>query len=924
MATPSKDIFIAYSENEREVALKFREVLVAQFGDEVWMRDFDLDAGDLIFDVLNEAVTNAKWLIILISREAVKSQWLRYEANYGTLRSLQQDDDFKIIVVRLEDCSYPKHLEIAFDNLYIVDLSNEDDVIDGFIDITEYIKKTQNISSQQVIYEGRGADSDKLSLISKRNKFIFIVGWRGIGKTTFVENSIKSLLKKTSISVSLTSGHSHDLLSRQIIQKLRIQQPIHQGNISDSEFIGIAVDALKTHSNRFFLFLDDVQNGLDNSNRLLPYLADFLIACQDADLKTHVILATTRNPDFPEDVTKSTDMYRLGVLNNEYTEEIIYQWLENSENLRALHLSAEMPQLLKVIGGHPLAAKRMALYLRNKTPEQLLVIARRERFQLGFAEYILRSTQNELSDIHRLILQILAIIREPVTQTDIMQIKALSVNYSLEEIHEARWELLDWFLIEQTGELMSLHGFLRTYFRNQLRNKDQLRHEIALDYGDYAYKKALDLDAELTEKINIIGEQTKIDLSNAIFRYAIAADRLLRVVGKDELADKLPIRVKGVLRGMVYYFYQELEDYSKALNYAEKWLEINPNDSDIRLYQIRCYRKLGSNENLNEARRIIARMEQEDHRLQFKVRLVREKALIAQREGDYELSKSYFREAIKIDSRTVPYSDVYVGLARLLIREADNLPDWSIEKQEIADESIELLEVAKREPDNFYRFHLDIYVEALIEAGQEGKAFPLLLEALDYRPDDGKLNFRMAEIRRERKEFEEALHYVEIAQKQGFAASILTHANIFYDQAVLQMEKGKRNDAIELLNKALEKVSIYKRQYSDRESSNFGIEVADTIQSKIYRLKGDLDAALQAIKPYLKSSDPYTIYEQSLLYSLKSDKAAAQSRYADALAHIRDAIEHISRYKYKLPPQLKDLLDTASDKEVQFKSILGI
>lgn len=182
----------------------------------------------------------------------------------------------------------------------------------------------------------------------------------------------------------------------------------------------------------------------------------------------------------------------------------------------------------------------------------------------------------------------------------------------------------------------------------------------------------------------------------------------------------------------------------------------------------------------------------------------------------------------------------------------------------------------------------------------------------------------MAEIQRERQNFEEAFYFVEIAQKQGYAASILTHANIYYDQAVLLNEKGKRKEAFELLDKALEKISLYKNQYGDREYADYGVEVADTIQCKIYRMKGDLDKALEVIKPYRDTSDPYTVYEQSLLYMLKSDKAVAQSRYADALAYIRDAIEHISNYKFKLPPQLEELLSTASDKEAQYKGILGI
>ncbi len=925
MTTWSKDVFISYAKRDRETANRLREILREQFGDAVWMRDFDLDSGDLVYNVLSEAVSEARWLIILLSAKSVKSQWLQYEANYATIRALQDDENFRIILIRLEECEYPKHLEIAFSKLYTVDLTLKNDPLDAFIDVADYLEKAENLPSEKLVYEGRGADTDRISLIARRNKIIFIIGWRGIGKTVFVANSIKPLFKKRPLVVNLTIGHFHDLLARQIIQQARLTlQPRNHGRLSDLEFLNLAIDALKVHAGRFFLLLDNAQNGLDNSNRLLPYLSDFLTAFQSANLDTHVLLATTRSPDYPEEISKTTEVYRLGVIADEYIEDIICQWLESCDKLNQIMGTQEMKQLVRVVGGHPLAAKRMSSYLRFKSADQLLTAVRRERFQLGFAEYVLRATQSDLSELHRLILQILAMIREPITQTDMMQVTVLSNKYSLDLIHQARWELSDWFLIEQTGELMFLHGFLLTYFGNQLRKEENLQKDIASEFGLYAHKKTLELDKYLDENFVSLDEQAKIDLSNEVFRYAVAADRLLRIVGLDELADGLPIRTKGVLRGLVYYFYQDVGDYRKALEYTEKWLDVNPDDPDIKLYRIRCYRKLGgTKENLDKARELIAEMEKEVSSLQFAIRLLRERALIAQQEGDTELAKSYFRQAIKMDSRVKPYSEIYAGLARIRIKEADNLPEFTLEKQEIADESVELLEVAKLEPDNFYRFHLDAYVEALIQAGEDDKAYPLLTEALEYRPEDEKLNFRMAEVLRKRKAFDEAIQYAEVAQKQGYAPSILTHANIFFDKAVQLNEQGKRQKSLELLQKATKKISIYKQQYGNKVSE-YNMEVADTIQCKIHRMRSELDEALSLIYVYRNSNDPYTVYEHALLYVLRSDRSSTQQKYADALSDIRDAIDRIRAYRYKLPVQLEELLALALDKQSNLERIFSI
>ncbi len=620
----------------------------------------------------------------------------------------------------------------------------------------------------------------------------------------------------------------------------------------------------------------------------------------------------------------STDIYKLGVLEDEFIEEIIYQWLEETgQGSKLVRGSKDTAQLVKLVGGYPLAAKRISTLLRVKSLEQLLSTTHREHFQLGFAEHILRTTRTLLGDLHHLILQILAIVQEPITQSDMLAIKKLADNYKLEEIHQARWELTDWFLLEQTGELMSLHSFLVTYYTQKLKNDSELRESIASDFGLYTFHRAQELNAYLAEKRESLNQEKIIEVSNSIFRYSTIADRLLRSVRKEQLAEQLPIRVKGTLREMVYYFYQELEDYPKALEYAEKWLKFNPHDSDIMLYKIRCYRKKGQPDALLQAQQLISDIETKGHLRQFIVRLLREKALIAQAQGDNELAKSLFREAIRNDLNDPPYSEIYADLARLFIREADNLPEWNPKKRMLANEAVKLLQIAQKVPDIFHRFHLSLYVEALILADKKELALPMLEDALQDRPNDGKLNFRMAEIKRHEGEFEDAKQYAEIAYQNGYVASLLTMANIFYDEAIQILSQGKEKDGHKKLKQTLEKISIYQEVHGQTRTAH-DMEVADTIKSKAYRALNRLDEAEKVMQQYAKTNDPYTVYEHSMVYVDRADKALTKSSYADALAAIEEARECVTDYKFDRPLKLQTLFESILDKETKIRDSLGI
>lgn len=306
-----KDLFISYAEADKNMAEQLRSVLTDWFGDRVWIRSLDLDAGTLIADALYTALGESKWLVILLSRASADSKWIRQDANYAAMKGLREDG-VQFIVVKLEDCDIPQHLKIPLSGSLEIDIADPKDPNDTFMEVANFIDSSEVQTLVHDVYLGRGDDTDRLSLMLRRNRIVFVLGLRGIGKTRFVEGAVSSLLGKKNLTVRITRGYSADMLSRKIIELTRTVQPIRDDSISDDKLLFLALAALKDRERRVVLFIDDTQTAIDGSNFLRPFLDEFLQAFLNAGINTHVILATTRYPYHHEEINESTEILNLG------------------------------------------------------------------------------------------------------------------------------------------------------------------------------------------------------------------------------------------------------------------------------------------------------------------------------------------------------------------------------------------------------------------------------------------------------------------------------------------------------------------------------------------------------------------------------------------------------------------------------------
>src|SRR5262245_40072612 len=105
------DVFISYARGDRSRAAELASVLEAK-GWSVWW-DRDILPGRTFDDVIEEALTGARSVLVLWSAESVKSRWVRAEASAAAEREA-------LVPVLIEPAAIP----LEFRRLEAADLTN--------------------------------------------------------------------------------------------------------------------------------------------------------------------------------------------------------------------------------------------------------------------------------------------------------------------------------------------------------------------------------------------------------------------------------------------------------------------------------------------------------------------------------------------------------------------------------------------------------------------------------------------------------------------------------------------------------------------------------------------------------------------------------------------------------------------------------
>lgn len=106
--TSGKKIFISHSHSDRTFAERLARDLIAE-GQDVWFDKWDIQPGDsIVKKIFEEGLANASAFVIVLSKDSVRSDWVREELNIATVRRIE--DLTRVIPILKEDVEVPTAL----------------------------------------------------------------------------------------------------------------------------------------------------------------------------------------------------------------------------------------------------------------------------------------------------------------------------------------------------------------------------------------------------------------------------------------------------------------------------------------------------------------------------------------------------------------------------------------------------------------------------------------------------------------------------------------------------------------------------------------------------------------------------------------------------------------------------------------------
>jgi len=102
-------VFISYNHTDREIAKVITKRLLLA-GHEVWVDKLEIHPGDSLIEKISEGLTDSSYLLVLLSKKSVSSNWVNRELEIAISRQLK-DKSIKVIPCLIEDCEIPPFLQ---------------------------------------------------------------------------------------------------------------------------------------------------------------------------------------------------------------------------------------------------------------------------------------------------------------------------------------------------------------------------------------------------------------------------------------------------------------------------------------------------------------------------------------------------------------------------------------------------------------------------------------------------------------------------------------------------------------------------------------------------------------------------------------------------------------------------------------------
>jgi hypothetical protein len=222
-------IFISYSNQDTDFVDRLAYDLKS-IGTNIFYAKWEIKVGDSIVEKINEALLSHDHLIIILSSNSVKSNWVKKELNSSLMRQLEENE-IKIKPILIENCDMPPLLAdikyADFRNDYnlgfkdLIDSFTEDFNLEPFILLVEEIGKSKTLNYDQKllaiilrensVISNLGlnilsslSDIDKLPVYYFENKF---------GNDDFIPSTVDYLIRERFVEAKIIESIRYLLLT---------------------------------------------------------------------------------------------------------------------------------------------------------------------------------------------------------------------------------------------------------------------------------------------------------------------------------------------------------------------------------------------------------------------------------------------------------------------------------------------------------------------------------------------------------------------------------------------------------------------------------------------------------------------------------------------------------------------------------------
>ncbi|WP_318310969.1 TIR domain-containing protein [Flagellimonas crocea] len=700
--------FISHSSKDKKFVNEITNKLQKQ---NVWYDTWDLDVGDVLSDKIEEGIDESKNFLIILSKNSIDSSWVKYELNMALIKYLE-NEDYRLIVARIDDVQVPLRLK----PFLRVDISSSKNIINSIIDSLnggarsfkrQFVNRNDEITALQDMFY----DSNV--------KFISLIGFFGIGKSSLIKETLKRTYSNPEISeIILSPAHFGSRLTLELCSKAEVELP--KDGATEKELNALNLLSIETLlSKGHFIVFNKMESILDDNGAPNEDVLCIIDHFKEKEILTRfpIIFLSTRWLLLNNVESKNSDNLYLKGLSNNHLNQIISSELERTDPSKKFE-EKSLTKISHLLHGYPLAGRLAAPFIVKYGTDYLIDnIQVINKLKIDIAEEILSKAR--LNQLEIEILAILAIFEHPLNPKHINDILDLPPNDYIKFIDN----LVSYNLIETDGNGLLLHPLVNDFYLRLARTSPKFK--------------------VFTEKLSEIAKQNlrELESTDKMYVYWLTnACRLLFYCGKQNESYQLRRDLIGELKDAAIKLYQR-QEYSTSLLFCNDFLESRPDDKDILFTKARCLSRIGKLQESIEILNKLLQHENNKYRLsKFNYAIGRAYIENDQKGGDYlDEAEKYFMASIRINE----HETALQSMGELLFRK-DRLDEAAafIERK---------LETSPSDP-----YALSIYSDILWSMGRKPEAIDKIMSVLKFQPKNPNFLFRAGRFLAEENQSQEA------------------------------------------------------------------------------------------------------------------------------------------------------------------------